>query len=129
MNNRINKILQEKKMQRVSWKDLAARLPIGSGGLRAAFSRGSVPDVYLVELEKFLKIGNGIVNGSINKSVSNDSIEDILFNRLLNRFEERFKELERKQKVIRKDFNMMFERQLKIDLLKKEEQKKKASGN
>lgn len=52
----IEKIYKEKKMQRVSWNDLAENLPISGEALRVSFVRESVDENYLNEVCKKLKI-------------------------------------------------------------------------
>lgn len=56
MKNLIDKIYREKKMQRVSWNDLAENLPISGEALRVSFVRESVDENYLNEVCKKLKI-------------------------------------------------------------------------
>ena len=54
--SRITEILKQKKLQGLNWDDLSDHLPITSAGLRAAFSRGSVSEIYLDVLEKVLML-------------------------------------------------------------------------
>lgn len=56
--SRITEILKVKKMKGYNWEEISSVLPISSAGLRAAFSRGSVDDVYLDAIENYLKIEN-----------------------------------------------------------------------
>lgn len=56
MKNLIDKIYREKKMQRVSWNDLAENLPISGEALRVSFVRESVDENYLNEVCRKLKI-------------------------------------------------------------------------
>jgi hypothetical protein len=55
---RLKRILEERKRQGVKWDELAANLPIKGNALRTAFTRNSVNDIYLKEVEKVLAIGN-----------------------------------------------------------------------
>ena len=52
MKDLIEKIYKEKKMQRVSWNDLAENLPISGEALRVSFVRESVDENYLNEVCK-----------------------------------------------------------------------------
>lgn len=140
--NRLDKILIEKKMKRVNWDELAELLPIESAGLRAAFSRGQVSPVYLDIIEKKLGITSPEQRQDAEGKPKKDalSIEEIITQRLIEEFtpmikkmfsdhEERVNELEVKQQMLRKDFHIMFERQLSIDGVAFEDSKEKTGSS
>lgn len=49
-----------KKAKGVTWSELSKDLPISTGGLRAAFERGSVDDFYLNHVCKILEVDMGV---------------------------------------------------------------------
>lgn len=138
--SRITEVLKAKKMNGFSWDELADHLPISSAGLRAAFSRGQVSDFYLEKLEQVLKINQkqSVVNESstIYESEKDGSLESMIIDRIMKKVTPIIEDLNRKVKVlefkqdsIRKDFHLMFERQLEIESDSKIEQQKKKSGS
>lgn len=100
--DRIIKILHAKKMKGKDWEELASALPISSGGLRAAFSRGSVNDAYLDELERLL----GIADHSTEETndSSGKTLEHIIASRVMKVLEPRLKDLDLKIQSQRDDF-------------------------
>lgn len=100
--SRITEILKAKKLKGVDWDELAKVLPISSGGLRAAFSRGSVNDAYLCELEKVLGINQPVEDES-NETQKN-TLEDIIASRVMKVLEPKLEEIHRKIQSQRDDF-------------------------
>ncbi len=76
---RLEKILYERKRQRYSWGDIADLLPIGQAGIRQAFTRGKVDEMYLEIIEKELGIVNyKQIEQNVLKEPSTDRIQKIL---------------------------------------------------
>lgn len=57
---RLEKILEQRKMQGKTWDQLASNLPIKGNALRTAFTRKSVSDVYLKEIEQVLGLSETV---------------------------------------------------------------------
>lgn len=120
--SRITEILKQKKLQGLNWDDLSDHLPITSAGLRAAFSRGSVSEIYLDVLEKVLKIQTErkellpVDHDNVKEPESSiySSIRNIVKEIVYNETRSMKDEID----MIRQDINMLFQ-----DYLKKEEKK------
>lgn len=54
--DKLKRILNEKKLQGKTWSDLADVLPVSGEGLRIAFTRNSVSEIFLDEIERTLGI-------------------------------------------------------------------------
>ncbi|PTX43458.1 hypothetical protein C8P64_1986 [Christiangramia gaetbulicola] len=52
MQERINRVKQERKLKGLRWADLAKDLPISGEGIRIAFYRNSVDPLYLDKIEE-----------------------------------------------------------------------------
>lgn len=57
---RIDRILKEKKIKGFKWDEIAKGLPISGNGLRVAFARSSVDEIYLDIVESNLGIHNNV---------------------------------------------------------------------
>lgn len=68
---RLDLILKEKKLNKLSWDKLAENLPVTGEALRIAFKRGSVDDVYLSAIEAALNISKD-VDSNKKSNISND---------------------------------------------------------
>jgi len=68
---RLDLILKEKKLKKLSWDKLAENLPVTGEALRIAFKRGSVDDVYLSAIEAALNISKD-VDSNKKSNISND---------------------------------------------------------
>lgn len=80
---RLDLILKEKKLNKLSWDRLAENLPVTGEALRIAFKRGSVDDVYLSAIEAALNISKD-VDSNKKSNISND-----LLNTNGNKFSEK----------------------------------------
>lgn len=56
MEDRLKRILSQKKITGLNWNDLAKGLSITGDGVRAAFKRGSVDEAYLDVIESNLRL-------------------------------------------------------------------------
>ncbi len=75
---RIENILKEKKIKGYKWDEVAKGLPISGNGLRVAFARDSVDEVYLDVAEQNLGISAVSKNVQVERTerkVVSDSIE------------------------------------------------------
>ncbi len=69
---RIEHILKQRKLQGITWDDLAKDLPIQGNSLRVAFTRGKADDYYLEYLENLLGISQSTTVNESNFGI-NDS--------------------------------------------------------
>lgn len=113
--SRITEILKQKKLQGFGWDDLSDHLPITSAGLRAAFSRGSVSEIYLEVLEKVLKIDVSTTSENTMKVERNEKestiyqvIERIVHENVLKEIQP----LKEQVESIRQDMNIIFMKEL-----------------
>lgn len=60
--SRLKNVLKQRKLQGVPWDELAKNLPVKGNALRTAFTRESVSDAYLEEIERILGITHNTQN-------------------------------------------------------------------
>lgn len=85
MDQRLQKIQEERKLQGVKWKELAENLPISSEGLRIAFSRGSVDPTYLKVIEEKLHITKPTTENKEKTPREDARFEDLVAQRVLEK--------------------------------------------